>query len=688
MRPEAGPIWDAWNPGGPFIGDRAPHGRVTVEKDWWLNLQLSAGSYQKCPIRWFQRYDNSQVETEIPNVKSIDIDRSVDTDAGSCTVNVYNQKMLANAVAGSSAGVLGQPGYYTWRFRSTDAVALWGPGPGEEWRDVLVPDALLRTYQGYGGLDKTIPDAVADGNLVITGLWLVDTVKLTSAGMIELKCRDMAKLLIEQHLYPPLVPSALYPHGLRYCRWVPTFHPAVPATPGSAGAGNKRCVYERVGASAASGSDVWQGGFDRSLHGHFPHEAFDGDDTTFWLSVGNDSAEEPFAVEWIEASCGDEIDSVFINPWAGNYRCYVSIMENGAWVDGGLGVIAYDAAGIGQYTGVNEAGIPFVAQAAVPMETPTTIALPRSYVAQKVRFTLTNLYRSQWGPFLYRAGVRQVGLSLGSQRTGATSGSAAFTSRDDGNYRDYADIIKDLALWAGFYLYDGTGGDPEVFGNIESTGIADTGSCILEDQFAKKTVIDAMHLIRDIVSYLVRVDEEGGFRFESPNYYKSGNFNMSGEYIPMVPEIDESMQLTDYDVVYSDSPARTDIIISSDEPTADLAGTVTTHLVPQNMALLRGIIKPLMFVNNFLTDPNDQLVMARLIDREIRNALVNGSVGCAANPCIGINDQVKIHERVTSETGIHYIKGCRTSMDLDTGSYLMSLTTYRVGDEDGFTVTA
>lgn len=686
MRPDAAPIWDAWTAGGPFTGDAAPHGRVTVEKDWQLNLQLSAGSYQKCPIRWYQRADGSQVETEVPNVKAIDIDRSIDTDAASCTLSIYNQKMLTNGEAGSAASVLGQPGYFTWRFRSTDATARWGEGPGAEWRDVLVPNALLRTYQGYGGLDLSIEDAVAAGNLVITGTWLVDTVHLGHDGMIELRCRDMAKLLIEQQLYPPLVPAALYPHGLRYCRWSETIHPAVPATPGTSLYGNKRCVYQRVGASEASGSDVWQGGFDHSLHGHYPHEAFDGDPTTFWLSVGNSSPEEPFAVEWIEAACGDEIDNVYIHAWAGGYRCYISVMESGAWADGGHGTIPYETAGVGQYDGVNEASIPYVAQAGVPMDSETRIQLPRSYLAEKVRFTFTNLYNSQWGPYHYRAGVRQLGLSLGSSVTGATTGSAAYTTVADGNYRDYADIIKDLALWAGFYLYDGTGGNPFVHGNIQDTGIADTGSCIMEDQFSKKTVIDAMHLIRDIVSYVVRVDDEGGFRFEPPNYFSSGNYDMGRAYVSVIPEIDEAMQMTSYTAEYSDAPARSDIIISSDEPTANFDNTVTTHLVPSNVALLRGIVRPLMFPNELLTIPGEQLTMARLIDRNIRNALVGGSVGCAANPCIGIDDQVRIHERVTSETGIHYIKGCRTSHDLDTGSYLMTLSTYRIGDEDGFVV--
>lgn len=688
MRPDAGPIWDAWGRGGPFVGDAAPHGRVTVEKDWWLNLQMAAGTYQKCPIRWYQRADGSQVETEVPNVKSIDIDRSIDTDAGSCTIQIYNQKMLPNAAAGSSSDSLGQPGYFTWRFRSPEADARWGVQSDDEWLDVLVPDALIRTYQGYGGHSLSLEDALAAGHLVITGTWMVDSVRLGHNGMIEMKCRDMAKLLIEQHLYPPLVPAAQYPQGLEYCRWRYNYHPAIPASAGSGAYGNKRCVYERVGASEASGSDVWQGGFDRSLHGHYPHEAFDGDPATFWLSVGNSNPEEPFAVEWIEAACGDEIDNVYIHPWAGGYRCYVSVMEDGAWVDGGFGNLAYETAGIGRYDGVNEASIPYVAQAGVPMDTETRIALPRAYRAQKVRFSLTNLYNSQWGPYHYRAGVRQLGLSLGSTVTGATSGQAAYTSTDDGNYRDYADIIKDFALWSGFQLFDGEGAEAHVHGNIEATGIADTGSCLKIDQWEKKTVIDAMHVISEIVAYLVRVDEEGGFRFESPNTFRAGNRDRTSAYVPTIPEIDESMQMTEYTAEYSDAPLRTDIIISSDEPTADFTTTVTTHLVPAEVGLLRGMVKPLMISNHFLTDAGDQLTMARLIARRMTNALVGGSVGCAANPALGIDDQVKIHERVTSETGIHYITGMRSAMDLDSGSYLMTLTTFRLGDDSGFTVTS
>ena len=74
-----------------------------------------------------------------------------------------------------------------------------------------MPNALIRTYQGFGGQDKPIRDAEADGNIVLNGVWLVDDVTIGADGTINLKLRDMAKLLIDQQLLPPLVPQELYP---------------------------------------------------------------------------------------------------------------------------------------------------------------------------------------------------------------------------------------------------------------------------------------------------------------------------------------------------------------------------------------------------------------------------------------------------------------------------------------------
>jgi hypothetical protein len=329
----------------------------------------------------------------------------------------------------------------------------------------------------------------------------------------------------------------------------------------------------------------------------------------------------------------------------------------------------------------------------VPGEGPTVIQLPRRFKADKVRFSFTDLQEMQWGPYYFRAGVRQLGLSLGAGQEGipGTPGVPEYVSQDDGNYKDYADIIKDLALWSGWLYYDpqNPSADAAVWGNIDPTGIADTGSCVPEVEFDKKPVIDAMHLIRDIVGYLIWIDEEGAFHFEPPNWFKSGNYNLAGEYMNFVPAIDEKVQLTDYSVLYTDKNLRSQIIVSSDEPTAGFSDTVTTRFTPPDgqADILRGIVKPMMLINKLLTNPNDQLGMAALIAVHIAAATYVGSLSCAANPCIGMNDQVIIHERVTGETGIHYIRGCRMTHDLDSGSFTQNLTTFRVGDESGFILT-
>lgn len=549
------------------------------------------------------------------------------------------------------------------------------------------------TYQGYGGLNKTRQQAIADGNLVLSGVWLVDTVRVSSNGMMELRCRDMAKLLIEQHLYPPVVPADQYPQGLRYCRYrydKTTSTTTIPSTETTtANAGEKRCTYEQVGGSEASASDCYQG-FNGAVYGHHPGDAFDGDDNTYWLSTGNGTANEPYAVEWIEAACGDFIDTAWCYTWGGNYRLYVSVMENGNWVDEGAGTVDYDPAGVGIYTGANTASIPYVLQIGTGFDAAQSIRLPRVYRADKVRFTFSNLYDSGLGDFPYRAGVRGLALSLSKDLVDGDAGATIVTPitvKVDGNYRDYAEIAIEFALWAGFELHRDDDG-AQTFGDVEATGIADTGGCLSEDIFDKKPIIDGLRTLKEIVGFLVYVDEVGGFHFHAPNWFQSGNYLPNGTGTSYVPNIDEKLHLSDYTLEYTDKSIRSEIIISSAEPTAGFSNTVTTRYIPGAEAdILRGITKPMALINHVLTDPAEQLTYAKLISQAILASTYVGQLTCAANPCISLNDQVMIHERITAETGIHYIRGIRTSQDLDTGQYFMTMTTFRIGDDNGFIIT-
>jgi hypothetical protein len=662
-------IWDAWNAGGPFIGDAAAsHARVTVEPNWHLNMTGNiVGTYTKGPIRWWQRADNSQVEVEVPNIKRISTDRSIDTNAATCTITLMNQWMDENLQIGT-AGDLGNPGYFTFDRGSTaEARARWGHAPNQ-WSDVIVPTALLRTYQGYGGKSKTITDAIDDGNLVMTGVWLIDEISVNAKGELSLRCRDMARLLVDMKVYPPVVPAGI-PDGypLRRCKWLNKTE-FIQHPPQSIPSQDRNFRYGNcIGPSQASASDVYYG-FNGAVYGHRPTHALDGNAGSYWLSVGNAYQNAPFAWEWLEVCTGgEEMDAVYIDPVipdGGSYSVYISVWEGGGWVNGSGGaLIDYRPAGIGLYYGANEARIPWVWKGSCsgPME----IRLPRKYAAQKYRITLTTLRdfsKIGVGGYAWRAGIRETRPRLAGYVVPGWLETRSW--QEPGNYGDYVEVVKDLLLWGGWFLYESpVNGEPQVYGNLETTGAWAERGCLDEEFFDKKPLMDAINAIKEIVGYIFYVDEEGAVHFESPNWWASGNFNEQGQHTTFIPEIDETLQLTDYTVVAGSENLRTEIVISTNDPQDNMPGTITTRFRPESGELLRGIERPAMWVNDAFTDATEQRIMAELVAMQIFFNQRVGNVSAAANPAIQINDQVRIYERTTSETNTHYVRGITTEHD-------------------------
>jgi hypothetical protein len=198
---------------------------------------------------------------------------------------------------------------------------------------------LLRVYQGFGGDTKTISQAVTDGNLMLEGVFLIDSVVINTDGQINIRARDMMKLLIEQQLFVPLVPTELYP--LTYQRF--TYANArvnAAAVNSDVAVTTTQPVGDRGATYLDSSGDRWYG-FNANIHGHVPTDSLDGDTNTYWLSVGNSSADAPFATDWVEYDLHAEaVNAVYVHPWGGNYTMYVSVMENGAWQGGS--VVPYD----------------------------------------------------------------------------------------------------------------------------------------------------------------------------------------------------------------------------------------------------------------------------------------------------------------------------------------------------------
>lgn len=742
-----------WTHGGPFIGDDgAPHGRVTVEKNWTLTTTsaLTTNDSSKLPYRWWQRVDNSQVETEVPNIKSIQIDRSLDADAQSCNIVMYNTMMNRNSVSGLPDQV-GLQGAYTWNYGERDAATRWGQS-ASDWNNVLIPNALLRTYQGYGGRDKSITQALNDGNLIITGVWLIDEIRVGTDGLLSIKCRDMAKLLLDQQLFPPFSPTPSH-YPLTYRRWDTNYFssPAVPgydqSAPVGSGPGNEGPKFIRDIAMSSDGAGYWVVGTDGGVF------AFG---VPYYGSRGGDTDNAPMAAivadplghgYWLAAEDG----GVFAFGQVGFYGTPIGIVTGivtgmaahpdgrGYWITDIHGAVyAYGSA---QYHGGSPVGI----SAITAIEsTPTG----NGYWLLDINGSIY-----AYGDAPYLGGPNTIGTGLGSNwaadlgRTptglgyfivtlnghiyaygdaqalaandtfdssilgdpafgivvsptghgyifstgnggiysfgdapfwGSLLAPFVYTQKVPGNYLDYVDIVKDLVLWSGWLAYDGT--NANVYGTLESTG-AYSEDPLDATLFDKRPVIDAINGIKEIVGYYVWIDEEGAFHFESPNWYQYGNvLDTTGQRVEAVYVIDEQYQLTDYLVSYTDSSIRSEIIIASSDPTAGLNDTVTTRQVVTS-DLLRGMVKPSMLINGFLTKASEQQRMLETLSDHINFSLRQGSITCQANPAIQINDQVRVYERQTSETFVHYVKGIQSNMDLDTGEWTTVITTFWLGED-------
>ena len=406
---------------GDFFGPQKSIGRVTVEPLWQLNATPPTyGGSVRGPFRWWQDKADSGVEWEVPNIKSISWDRSESQDIATCTITLYNIWHEGNLEVQEMGGQLGKPGYF-WPKRGLEFNRwnqIGGKGsfrkdgfwdPNFSWQNVLVPYALIRTYEGYGpGItpDRFIPitEHLSEENVLITGTWLVDSVSANSNGEMTLSCRDIGKLLLDQICFPPTVPGGLYPLD---------YYPAG-KSPFDSQFGSK----PKTGVSPASMGEVLARystssydvatGVPNSGNGTF---AVDGNWSTF--AISNGFANPGDGSVWWEFNVNQQISKLSIKPWAGGYQCYVSLNVGGSWVGG---------------QAIPNSSVPCVTLIDLPLAAPdgmepvTYIDIPspllanqangtKSIYVDSIRITMRHLYYStnpvgagDYG--VYRGGIR------------------------------------------------------------------------------------------------------------------------------------------------------------------------------------------------------------------------------------------------------------------------------------------
>lgn len=676
---------------------------------------------------------------EIPNIRTCEIDRRLGTDAASMRLTIRNTlPPLADEnldVSYSGTGTptrrelmdLGSPGYFTHRRGiavDTDGLNPWAHDINE-WVDLFIPNRLIKTFQGYGTDGAGNPSQ--DVNLVLTGIWLIDRVETTAAGDITIECRDLAKLAIEQKLYPPIIPVAFYP--LEFCgdQIEVVLQDTLISSTGVSQ--NDKATHPTTFQDSSAAKQYGQNG---SVGGHRATDAFDHNPGTYWRSLGHTTASGSDSYEWISMNLGGNLfNKVWFEPRYGGYKVYVSVRVGNVWQ--GQETIPYSPTTTETDNG---SSIPFVHVLNVPpnsrdfvfVDIPTSIA-GGPWQADEVRLTFTNLADTTPNdptPGPYFAEIYQVAAGYAFVLPDQQVGEGGFFDWIPvnqqvevvvaGNVKDYTDIVKILAATAGFFWPQTSAAtsDPalaRVFGNASGYGrvwgdffysgaFPVDPACIPPSFWDQKSVMDGINQIKEILGFIFMVDSTGGIQWRPPNIWRTGNYmrglGYQGE--TSVKVVDEKNVLIDYGTTIDDQNLRSDIVVvSADDPSvhgsyqpgwaeSEVSPATPPGTAVTDLALLGGQQR-VMTVANYpfgtAADPNSKIAIdkfAFLVSLWIHWSYRKSRFRIPGNPAFEVDDQVRIYERTTSEVYVHYIEGYTSSMDLEAGTWFMDMDTHWLGN--------
>lgn len=651
----ATPIWEAWNSGGPFIGDMRPSGRVTVDPDW--QLVLSSTNNHRGRGTWWRDDPGTLTEFALSTTWVVD---SRKRQGDRSFQRIRNGEWTYWGESGTAGGPIPPPASGTTRAGMASYIKAYA--------DAQSGATPLPTYDGT----VDFPDI---GHL--SGAQQAAIGQLTQAGILN-----------------------GFPDGY--------FKPDLVMTDAQIAAVLSRAQEHLWGSTAGGGRAVVELPNVETITWD---KSIDTDAAECSITMSNIKMRGNFEAQADESEFGfpgyytptrgENMDSAarwanhYANEWAGILAPNVILRTYEGY--GGQGMDVRSAMNAGH---LRQTGTWMVDRITVSTDGKIQI---------EARDMSRLLLEQQLFPPIVPQGVYPLRycryIVLEPNETHPEG------EKRSGNYKDYAEIVYDLLLWAGF-LYDsfpvvaqptyeggpepepGTAGFAEVHGVLESTG-AYADECLPDDLFDKRPIIDAITEIRGIVGYLFWIDEEGAAHFQSPNWFEPGNFDEDQTHVDFTPEIDERINMTSYSMTLSSENLRTQIIISSEAvppvpPYGSSAETYkaykdaisrATYFTPtEGQEQAHGMHLPAMWVNGAFTKESEQERLAELIAMHIYYRSRQSSVSMVGNPCISINDQVRIYERTTSESFIHYVRGVSSSIDNQTGRYSMQLTTHWLGD--------
>lgn len=679
-------------------GDNAGHVRATIEvgllKWFEYNTENSPGcDYGNDRPRTGHYssmiFSGAQVK-EIPNIATLQIQRSLDQDVATMTMTVLNTSITPMGETEDSYTSTPEydiPGILSpsWGKPSIEA-NRWGHTIETGWEEMFVPDRIVKTYEGYG-IDNTVPPGF-DPHMYSSGVWLIDTVDLNAAGDLVIKARDLGRLLIDHIAMPPDIPWDSYPLEFSKIR------SEVVQGRGPTG-GDWSTPRSHVTTSSSNDAYIGLGITDRpeyvSPHGNvLGHRDFDPlsvDASAYWLSTGQESSDS--MVWWeIDLDSPRAMAALRLKSFGGPFQIYVSLHDGTDWI--GKKKIPYKVTTENVDIG---AKIPFVHTERLERSQPVDVVFRRKHDGvKKVRITFTRLRRRPAAEvYPWRAGLHTFQMYTG------TFASLGFDTSGEvlkpvGNYHDYSSIVKMLCAWGGFYwpeadnqctiaygyngdlsadftvTYSHAGHDRalakgHVWGSFQDTGTSGVAD-LTADQFDKQPLMDAVQVVRNIIGFNFFIDENGGVQWRMPNLYSFGNYvtpsHLDPERVPSYSTdhivLDERTILTDYATTLDSQNLRERIAVASSN---GKVGAVIKGYSPENVGLRRISC----WTDSHWETNRECRVAADMVAAQQMFSYRHSTVTIPANPAIQIDDQIRIYERMTNETFYHYVNGISSTFD-------------------------
>ena len=725
MRPITSKMQEGWEREDK-TGEYKPHARVTIQR-----LQLQKFPYDTAKADggdWDHQRYRKGVHTsvifgdesnpiELRGIKTLSWSRSLDQDVATCTLELINSEVQVIGDVDAEPERYDDPGALTYNrgimydehgwHADPDALTdnPWGYVDDRTWRNLIVPDRLVKTFEGYG-VDYDV-SPYEDENLMITGVWLIDKVNYTDDGTIKVEMRDVGRMLLTHICFPPAVPYAEYPltfskiqsvqvpgRDVRGGEWI--------SLQGLATAHSSNSAY--IGEGLTDPPFPYYVSAKGHVNGHHPNHALhvnSGDREKYWMSTGQTTRN---SFVWWEAEVDFPMDmaGIRIDPVAGPYRIYISVKTTD---DGWLGrrKIPYD---ITTEDIDNGAKIPFVQSVWADRWNRFDVIFKRKYAnVRKIRLTFTKLKDIRAGEYPWRAMLKDIKVYGGNYNE--LYFERGTVTKVVGNYRDYTGIVKQMCAWGGFWWpppglgrhfwpingddnqyvpYDHL--DPSfvngrVWGTFQATGTAAQADLTV-DLFDKRPFMDVINYVRDVVGFIFMIDEWGGVVWRMPNLYKAGNYlapeptdlesrarrSRTTNYVTL----DSEETLLEYSTELSSENIRERIFV------ANVTGKIGIVIRGFNPTYI-GFRRTAGWTDQNFKTKRETRVMADMIAAAQMFDYRRTSVVTPGNPAIQIDDQIRVFEQTTNETYFHYVLSINSELSMETGEWKYTLNTHWLGHD-------